>query len=182
METIATRTFDVPKREDVSSNNQAIFDNLKKNLGFVPNLYAYYAKNETALEGYLTQQNRRSTLKIREKEVINLVVSQINECQYCLAAHTVIAKMNGFADAQIKEIRRGGASFDLQLDALAKFTASVTKNHGKVSNETKESFFAAGYDESNLIDVVMVISEKITSNYLHNITQLEVDFPLAEAI
>ena len=33
-------TFNVPTRDQVSSNNQAIFDNLQKALGFVPNLYA----------------------------------------------------------------------------------------------------------------------------------------------
>ena len=34
------KTFNVPTRENVSENNQAIFDNLNKALGFVPNLYA----------------------------------------------------------------------------------------------------------------------------------------------
>lgn len=65
--------FTVPTRGEVSENNQAIFDNLQKGLGFVPNLYAYYAKNETALGDYLALQNRKSTLKVKEREVINLV-------------------------------------------------------------------------------------------------------------
>ena len=33
--------FTVPTRSEVSENNQAIFGNLQKGLGFVPNLYAY---------------------------------------------------------------------------------------------------------------------------------------------
>ena len=41
--------FNVPTKEEVSPNNQTIFDQLQNSLGFVPNLYAYYAKNETAL-------------------------------------------------------------------------------------------------------------------------------------
>jgi len=57
--------FAIPTRGEVSENNQAIFDNLQKGLGFVPNLYAYYAKNETALGDYLTFQNRKSTLKAK---------------------------------------------------------------------------------------------------------------------
>ena len=32
--------FQVPTRDQVSANNQAIFDQLEKGLGFVPNLYA----------------------------------------------------------------------------------------------------------------------------------------------
>ena len=56
--------FEVPTKDQVTENNQAIFDNLEKTLGFVPNLYAYYAKNETALGDYLALQNRKSTLKV----------------------------------------------------------------------------------------------------------------------
>ncbi len=172
-------TFTVPTRGEVSENNQVIFDNLQKGLGFVPNLYAYYAKNETALGDYLAFQNRKSTLKAKEREVINLVTSQVNGCRYCQSAHTVLGKMNGFTDEQVIEIRKGSASFDAQVDALAKFTKAVVEGKGKVSQETKDSFFASGYTEANLIDVVIVIGDKVISNYIHNITGFEIDFPIA---
>ncbi|SNA79863.1 Alkylhydroperoxidase like protein, AhpD family [Flavobacterium psychrophilum] len=171
--------FTVPTRGEVSENNQAIFDNLQKGLGFVPNLYAYYAKNETALGDYLALQNRKSTLKAKEREVINLVTSQINGCRYCQSAHTVLGKMNGFTDEQVIELRKGSASFDNKLDALAKFTASAVENRGKATEESKEAFFAAGYTEANLIDVVLIIGDKIISNYIHNLTGFPIDFPIA---
>lgn len=171
------KTFTVPTRADVSENNQAIFDQLQKGLGFVPNLYAYYAKNETALGDYLTLQNRKSTLSAKEREVINLVTSQFNGCRYCLAAHTVLGKMNGFSDEQIIELRKGNASFDAKLDALAKFVASVVENRGRAHDNAKQAFFDAGYTEAHMIDVVIIIGDKIISNYLHNLTGFEVDFP-----
>ena len=174
--------FQVPSRGEVSANNQAIFDNLQKQIGFVPNLYAYYAKNETALGDYLSLQNRKSTLKAKEREIINLVVSQVNGCRYCQSAHTVLGKMNGFNEDQILEIRGGNASFDAKLSALAQFTHAVASNKGNVSNEAKEQFFAAGYDEANLIDVVIVIGDKTISNFIHNLTQFEIDFPEAPVL
>ena len=67
-------------------------------------------------------------------------------------------------------------SFDSTLNPLATFTAEVVENRIKESNE---AFFAAGYDESNLIDVVMVVEDKIISNYTHNLAQLDIDFPVA---
>ena len=163
--------FTVPTREEVSENNQAIFDNLQKGLGFVPNLYAYFAKNETALGDYLALQNRKSTLKAKEREVINLVTSQINNCLYCQSAHTLIGKMNGFS-----------ASFDAKLDALVKFTASVVTNKGKATTSAKQTFFQAGYNEANMIDVVLIIGDKIISNYIHNLTEFAIDFPIATPI
>lgn len=173
------KDFAIPTREEVSENNQAIFDNLKKGLGFVPNLYAYYAKNETALGDYLALQNRKSTLKAKEREVVNLVTSEINGCRYCQSAHTVLGKMNGFTDEQVLEIRKGGASFETKLDALAKLTKAIVEGRGKVSDQVKEEFFAAGYTEANLIDVVIVVGDKVISNYIHNLTGFEIDFPLA---
>jgi len=182
MMTTTTKAFSVPTRDEVTANNQMIFDNLMKGLGFVPYLYAYFGKNETALGDYLTLQNRKSTLKAKEREVINLVTSQINGCRYCQSAHTVLGKMNGFSDEQIIELRQGSASFDSKLDALARFTASVVKNNGRASIDAKEIFFAAGYNEANMIDVIIVIGDKIISNYIHNLTGIEIDFPLADEI
>ena len=174
--------FTVPTRGEVSENNQQVFDSLQKGLGFVPNLYAYFAKSETALADYLAFQNRKSTLKAKEREVINLVVSQVNGCRYCQSAHTVLGKMNGFTDDQVIELRKGTASFDAKLDALVKFAKSVTENRGRATQESKDAFFAAGYTEANLVDVVIVVGDKIISNYIHNLTEFEIDFPVADVI
>jgi len=182
MTTTQERTFTVPTRAEVSETNQGMFDNLQKGLGFVPNLYAYFAKSDTALGDYLALQNRKSSLKAKEREVINLVTSQINGCRYCQSAHTILGKMNGFTDAQVLEIRKGTATFDSKLDTLVRFTASTVENRGRATEESKEAFFDAGYTEANLVDVVIVIGDKIISNYIHNLTGFEIDFPIAEAI
>ena len=180
--TATSRTFSIPGKSEVSETNQSLFDNLQKNLGFVPNLYAYFAKNDTALSDYLKLQNRKSTLSGKEREIVNLVTSQINGCRYCQSAHTVLGKMHGFTEEQILEIRRGSASFNDKFHALATFTAAVVKNRGHVNEDVREGFFAAGYNEANMIDVVINIGDKIISNYLHNLTGFEIDFPLADEI
>ncbi|MCO6149155.1 carboxymuconolactone decarboxylase family protein [Flavobacterium sp. NRK1] len=174
--------FTVPTKADVSENNQALFNNLEKGLGQVPNLYAYLAKNETALGDYLTLQNRKSNLKAKEKEIVNLVVSQVNECDYCLAAHTLIGKMNGFTDDQVLEIRSGHASFDSKFNALAEFVKETTLNRGKASQNAINNLFEAGYNEAALIDIIILIGDKTVTNYLHRTTQLPIDFPLAPAL
>lgn len=170
------KNFTIPARTDVSAANQTIFDNLQGKLGFVPNLYAYYSNSETALADYLTLQNRKSTLRAKEREIINLVVSEVNECDYCQAAHTAVGKMQGFTPEEILAVRRAEIAFDPKFDALAKFVKEVTIKRGKPSAETVEKLFAAGYTEANLVDIVMVIGDKIISNYLHGITELPIDW------
>jgi len=175
-------TFNVPTREDVSSNNQAIFDQLNKALGFVPNLYATYAHSDTALENYLNFANAKTSLSAKEKEVINLAVSQVNECIYCLSAHTAIGKMNGFTDEQILEFRAGYSSDNAKLDALAKLAKNITENRGRTEPAVLENFFNAGYSKGNLIDVINLVGDKTISNYIHSTTQIPVDFPVARAL
>jgi uncharacterized peroxidase-related enzyme len=176
------KTFSVPTRAQVSAGNQAIFDNLQSKLGFVPNLYATLAHSENALGNYLQLQSVKSSLNVKEREVINLVVSQVNECRYCLAAHTALGKMVGFSHAQIIEIRKGRASFDAKLDALAQVVRSIASNRGKADSAALDRFFAAGYNEGNLVDAIVIIGDKIITNYLHAATQIPVDFPEAPAI
>ncbi len=175
-------TFKVPTRDEVSPANQAIFDHMKSAFGMVPNLFATIALNETALADYLALQNRKSTLTTKEREIINLVVSQVNDCKYCIAAHTIVGKMAGFNEEQILEIRRVQISFDTKYEALAKFVKETTINKGRPSENTYDNLFEAGYTKANLIDIVIVIGDKIITNYLHNITQIPVDWPEVQKI
>ncbi len=171
--------FKIPTKAEVSEKNQKIFDQLEKGLGFVPNLYAYYAKSENALGDYLEFSNRKSTLSKKEKEVINLVVSEYNGCYYCQSAHTVIAGLNGFSSDEILKVRQGEAPFDNRLNALAKFTLDTVSSKGKVNEQQRDAFLAAGFNEANLIDVAMAIGEKTISNLVHNLIDFEIDFPAA---
>ena len=172
-------TIHVPTREEVNPTNQAIFDSLQKGLGMVPNLYATFAHSETALASYMAFQNAKSSVSGKAREVVNLVVSQVNECEYCLAAHTMLGKMNGFTEAQIIEIRHGHASFDAKFDALARLTKGITQSRGHTDPALVDAFFAAGWTKENLVDAIVVIGDKTVSNYLHSTTKIPVDFPAA---
>jgi len=174
-------TFTVPNREQVSENNQAIFDNLQKALGFVPNLYATIGYSKNGLERFLAYQNAKTSLSNKEKEAVNLIVSQVNNCVYCQSAHLVLGKMNGFSDEQLTDIRRGKAT-DAKLNALVQLAAEITKTRGNANADIVDAFFAQGYTNENLVDLILQISDKTAMNYLHNLTQIPVDFPLAPAL
>ena len=175
-------TINVPTRDEVSPANQAIFDKLKGSLGVVPNLYATLAYSEHALGSYLAFQNAKSSISGNAREVVNLVVSQVNGCEYCLAAHTLIGKKSGFTDEQILEIRAGKASFDPKLDALARLVKDITINRGHANQALVEAFFAAGWTKANLVDAIVGIGDKTVTNYLHGTTRVPVDFPPAPAL
>ena len=175
------KKFTVPTRDEVAPANQAIFDTLTKALGFVPNLYATIAYSDNGLSRYLAYQNAKTTLSNKEKEAVNLIVSQVNNCIYCQSAHIVIGKMNGYTDEQLLDIRKG-KSADAKLNALVQLAASITKNRGNAEAELVDNFYTQGYTNENLVDLILQVSDKTAMNYLHNLTKVPVDFPLAPAL
>lgn len=175
------RPFAVPTRDQVSASSQEAFDGLQKALGMVPNLYATIAHSENGLSKYLAFQGAKTSLSNKEKEAVNLVVSQVNGCRYCQSAHTVLGKMNGFSEAETILFRQGSSSTP-KLDALVKLAKEITAHKGKASESALNNFYDAGYNNGNLVDLILQISDKIAMNYLHNLTEIEIDFPVAKEI
>lgn len=169
--------FTVPTREQQSENNLPTYDAIQKGLGFVPNLFATLGLSDNGLQHYISFQNDKSSLSNKEKEVVNLVVSEVNNCKYCKAAHTAIGKMNGFTDDQALELRSGKASFNEKYDALVKLAKNITETRGHINQTFLENFLSAGYNQGNLVDVILQVGEKTITNYLHSITLIPVDFP-----
>ena len=171
--------FEIPRNEEIPEGNQRILNDLKMAFGFIPNVYAFIAYSPVALKSYLKFTREKTSLSDKEAEAIYLATSQVNECLYCLSAHTVLAKAAGLTEEQILELRGGKASFDPKLDALATLTRDIVESRGKVSDEKLKHFYVAGYTNRHLVDTVLLISQVIVTNFINNITHNKIDFPEA---
>lgn len=174
--------FNVLKKEELTDKGQGIFSSLEKAVGFVPNIYAAMAHSEDGLANYLAFSGAKTSFSNKEKEVIDLAVSQVNGCRYCQAAHTAIGKLNGFTEEQVLELRKGTASWDTKLNALANLTKEVAITKGKANSSLVSAFYSAGYSKQNLVDLTIAIGIITVTNTFHNLTEVEIDFPIAEEI
>ncbi|MET3106383.1 AhpD family alkylhydroperoxidase [Oxalobacteraceae bacterium GrIS 2.11] len=161
----------------VFSGTRVIFDPSETVPGTGPNLFATLASSEHALIHYLTGQDVLSRFNGKAREVINLIVSQENNCEYSVAAHMVTSKMGGFTNEQILEIRTGRASFDARLDALARLVKNTVAQRGLADVTLIDAFFAAGWTAGNLVDAIIFICDKTITNYLITATQVLIDAP-----
>ena len=169
--------IEVPSLDKLSKKSQNFLTSMQKTMGKIPNMYAITGYSENALQSYLSFSNRKSSLSSADKEIINLLVSQLNNCDYCIAAHIGKAKANaGFTDQQITSIRKCEFS-DAKQKALGAFIKEVVENKGTVKPETLEQFFNAGYTNENLVDAVLLVADRIFTNYLHAVTDMPIDFP-----
>lgn len=171
--------FSIPSDEKIPEQNQRILNELKMAFGFIPNVYAFMAYSPVALKSYLHFTREKTSLTDKEAETIYLATSQVNECLYCLSAHTFMAKAIGFTEEQIVEIRKGKVTFDPRLNALAVLTREIVEKRGKIGEENLKIFYSAGYKNENLVDLILLISQIIVTNFVNNITHNKIDFPEA---
>lgn len=175
--TSVVNRFTIPTRDEVEPKAQALFDAVKKSIGLVPNLYAIVGKSANALESYVTFSNAQAhgTFNAKEREAIALAVSDTNGCTYCLIAHTYVGKLNGFSDDDIVKLRAGTIE-DRKLGVLTRLAKSLVDNRGKANPALVEEFFALGYSEGALIDLVALVVDKTFSNYVGRLTNVPSDF------
>ena len=173
----------VPTREQVDAKAQGIFDNLKKQLGTVPNLYATIAYSSDTLENFLGFSGTagKGSFTGKEIEAIKLAVSEANACVYCQSAHTALGKMAGFTEEETIELRAGTIA-DARLGAISQLAADIARNRGKATPKLVEQFFQQGFDEKALIDLIAAITAVTFTNYVFGSTEIPIDFPRAKAL
>jgi uncharacterized peroxidase-related enzyme len=152
-------------------------EELKKEVGFVPNLAAAMAESPALIETFVTVRKilARSTFPPMERETISLAVSVANDCSYCIAAHATFAKMAGMADASLDALRAGATPADARLAALAEYTRHLLANRGHAEDEAKVALLGAGFTNAQLLEVIAVIAFTTIANYAHNITHCAID-------
>ena len=170
-------------REQAPEGAKATFDGLHGKLGFVPNLYATFAHSPQALNGSIGFGTALSQgeLSGREIETIYLAASEANHCNYCIAAHTTVGKLQGLTEEETIAVRTASSSDD-RLNALAALTLSIVGNNGHPSQETLDEFFAAGYSKAALVELIGVIALNTFNNYVQHIAQVPTDWPAAQAL
>ncbi|WP_118972922.1 carboxymuconolactone decarboxylase family protein [Taibaiella koreensis] len=177
------KTITVPAPGQVSADAQLLLDQIQKRLGKVPNLYATMGYSANALKGFLDLEANlnKGVFSAKEREAIALVVSEVNGCNYCLAAHTLLAIKHGFTREDTLAIRAARVN-DPKLQAILQLARSIAEQKGKANEETLEAFFAAGYQEAALMDLTGLVTARIFTNYVYALTGIPVDFPAAEPL
>ncbi len=165
---------------DAPAASQPLLEAVKKQIGSVPNLFRLVANSPAALEGYLGLNGAlgKGSLPAPTRERIALAVGQINDCGYCLAAHTYMGKnLAKLDDAEIAA-NRSGKSKDAKADAAVHFAALVATNRGQVSDADLAAVKAAGYSDAQAVEIVAHVALNVLTNYINEVFKTEVDFPV----
>ncbi|KMT64063.1 carboxymuconolactone decarboxylase family protein [Catenovulum maritimum] len=148
-----------------------------KQMGCVPGLYAVMAASPETLKAY-QELHKLFTETSFNKEELTLVWQTINvehECTYCVPAHTAIANLMEVDPALTEALRNQQAMPTAKLQALHDFTLAVVRERGNVPEAQLDAFFAAGYGQQQVMEVILGVSQKVISNYVNHLAKTPVD-------
>lgn len=154
---------------------KACLEDTKKQLGFVPNLYAGLANAPATLHAYLSLSDYfgQTSLSPIEQQIVLLATSVDNGCEFCVAAHSMIAKaMVGVPDAIVAALRERNDPDDPKLAALTTFTRAVVQERGWVLDHPSYTrFLEVGYLPEQALEVILGVTQKTLSNYANHLLQ-----------
>lgn len=157
--------------------SKPLLENSIKAFGRLPSLHGVMAESPGLLEGY--QHLHRLAIEgtaftPEERTVVWMTVNVANECHYCVPAHTGIAKREKIDDEIINALRDETA-LPAKLEALRNFTLTVRETHGRPSADDIAAFEEAGYGERAILDVILIVAQKVMSNFTNAIFNTPTD-------
>lgn len=158
-------------------------DAVRAKMGKVPNMIATLANSPVALNAYLALGDvaGKGALSAKERERIALTVGQANECDYCVAAHSLVGKLTGLSETEILAARRAQGT-DARTSAIAGLADTIVRDRGLVATPVLDQARAAGLTEAELLEVLTVTVANILTNYANHLIQTDLDFPKAPVL
>jgi len=173
----------VIKFENAGKEIQSTYDAIKAKFGMVPNIFKGMANSPVVLNAYLKldEMIAGGSFSPVEQDIVRLVVSQYNKCEYCIAAHTGSLLAKGLNKEEIMEIRKE-KSADARQSALIDFTLKVVETKGFVTDDDIETFKKAGFNNTHVAEITVIMAQKTLSNYFNHINHTDLDLPPAPHI
>ncbi len=167
--------------DEATGKAKELLDGVQKKLGMTPNLMKVLANSPVSLQSYLNTNETLAggVLSAKNRERISLRVGELNRCQYCVSAHTLLGGKAGLSDEEVVGNRRGDAANPKDAAVLALVSAVVEKR-GRISASELTQARSAGLTDGEIVEVVANAALNILTNYLNNVAGTEVDFPKVE--
>jgi uncharacterized peroxidase-related enzyme len=167
-----------PVDRNSSSKADDLLKVVEKQMGMVPNMIATMAHSPVVAQAYLRfhQSLSAGSLPSSLREQIALTVSEADQCNYCVSAHSFLGSQLGLNDTDLMDARHGTSS-DEMADAALTFAKKIVADRGHVSDEDVEEIRRAGFNDGEIAEIIANVALSIFTNYFNHIAETEVDFP-----
>jgi alkylhydroperoxidase family enzyme len=166
---------------DIASlKTRYIYETIQNKLGSIPNMLKVMGNSSAVLNGYLTFSDalNQNSLGGELNELIALTVANANGSNYCLAAHLYQGEKVICLNIVTLEHAIHGESHDRKIDEALKFATEVIKSKGKISDRMFKKIKSAGFNDTQISEIIATVALNIFANYFNNVAQTEIDSPV----
>lgn len=151
---------------------------IKGAFGMVPNMFKAVANSPAALASMWGSFGALSQGRLGAKlgEQIAVAIADRNNCNYCLAAHTMLGKKAGASTAEMTAAQNGQSS-DPRTAAILAFVQKVVESRAEVSAADVKALRIAGLDDQDIVEVMAHVALNLFTNYVNVGFDVPVDFP-----
>lgn len=145
--------------ESAPEKSRQTLRDLEAKFGFLPNVMATMANSPTLLNGFAASFGsfHGGSFDEIEKQVLLLTNAVTIKCPWTVAAHSTFAIEDGIAESEVQAIRAGKLPRDPKYAALSGLTRALIEKRGNVAEADIESFTAAGYARTQVLEVITSI-------------------------
>ena len=102
----------------------------------------------------------RGELSRQSKEAISTYVAALNNCPYCVGAHSLFMQLHGASAAQVEAARSGDIAAFTDDEETARFlplAEKITRHAYKVRDADIEMLRHAGWSDERILEAVWVV-------------------------
>lgn len=169
--------YQIYTQQTAPAEAQPVLTEVQQNLQFLPNALGAMAESPKLLKGYLqlgelVQQGSFSDV---ERHILYLTVSREYDSCYCVAAHTVFAHMDKVPETIVQQMRAGEPLSDPKLEALRQFAIKLVQTGCNVTEQDVQAFLDQGYTRSQILEMVLLITNKLMAAFSLRIMDVDLD-------
>ncbi len=156
--------IDIIQPENAEGDLKKIYDNLRKSRGKIAEVHKIQSLNSKSITAhmdlYMTVMFGKSPLKRAQREMIAVVVSAANNCEYCQLYHGEALNHYWKDEKRVDQLRKDFSKLELsEVDInLCKLAKKLTLTPGQVEEADVESLKSHGLSDRAVLDSHLVIS------------------------
>ena len=171
--------FPVCTIDSAPEASKPALQDLRAAFGIIPNIAGTMATSPVLINSLVGLFGRVHGGSFTEAQIQTLLLTNAvtNACAWAVAFHTALALKEGLAPADVDAIRAGRAPNDSKLGALSTLARTLIEKRGRIADQDREAFLAAGFGKDHLLEVIGVVAASTITNYTGNVTNPPLEAP-----
>lgn len=153
----------LPGADDVPEGVARLWAKSEEAFGFVPNVFRAQAYNGDQFQAWWNYfnllVNKEGHLSNADRELLGVVVSNVNHCTYCVVSHT--AALRTYTEdertADLVAINWRQADLPERETAMAAYAEKLTLHPAEMVEADLEPLRSVGLDDHQILELVQVV-------------------------